>query len=224
MEDKPKTPPSTGGLQIPASKEIALKSATEIVQTAAVRTPADLAAALRPADPAALVQTEQNQRRDVDKVPKSLTEQPDMDIRRQTLTETLNVQKRIRQEATVIRFISRFPELTIYVNIGETDREPGGQLVRRDKKIQFKGGLFETVDARVAQMIRQHRACGSQLFREESDEATAALRRAAAIKQNALRSPTYSGPTSSLDAGEAAIARGMNELDALENNLLRQGV
>lgn len=211
-------PHKPSGISIPSGK-----TAAPVPQQSAIKSPADLAASLQPNDPQKIVAPDPVQRRDMPHEPKAAAEHIERDMKTETLSAVLNRKVQAAKASKIVRFISRFPELIIYVNMGGTEREPGGQLIRKDKKIAFAGGVYETTDARVAQMIRQHPQCNGTLFREESDETTAALRRAAATKQAAMRSPTFSGPTSSLDGGEAAIMRGMHDLDQIETNLMKQG-
>lgn len=199
------------------------KRADPVQQGAPIRTPADLAATLQPTDPNAVVDKGPVNRHEMPSDPKEAQPHVERDVKAETLSSVLNRRVQERAAQKVVRFIARFPELILYVNMGATDREPGGQLIRKDEKIAFKGGVYETTDKRIAQMIRQHPQCGSTLFREEDNETTAALRRAAALKQASMRNPTFSGPTSSLDGGEAAIMRGMHDLDALETNLMKGG-
>lgn len=209
-------PTKPTGISIP-------KRADPVAQPNPIRTPADLAATLQQADPNKVVEPGPVNRHEMPGQPKAATEHVERDMKSETLSSVLGRRVQAAEARKVVRFIARFPELILYVNMGATDREPGGQLIRKDEKIAFKGGVYETTDKRIAQMIRQHPQCGSTLFREEDNETTAALRRAAAVKQASMRNPTFSGPTSSLDGGEAAIMRGMHDLDALETNLMKGG-
>ena len=154
---------------------------------------------------------------------KDFREDKPVDVQKATMHDAMREQQLARSGPKTFTFISKFPDLNIYVNMGDSEREPGGQMIRRDKRVQFKRGTYTTTDPREAAMIRRHPACGTQVFRETEDESVFHLRRAAAARRASMDNPTFAGPTSSLDGGEMGILQGQRELAQLEERLMNGG-
>lgn len=111
------------------------------------------------------------------------------------------------------RFISRYPDLQIYVAVGD----------RKDVPIKFRHGAFNTSDPLLIEAIRSHNRCGTVLFREENDPNIVALREEAARRRDNLRAPSYAGPTTSHDGNEMAFNRQDSDLAAIEQQVVDFG-
>ncbi len=99
------------------------------------------------------------------------------------------------------RFMSPYPRLTIYVDIGRRETENGNTRTS-PVPIVFKNGTFLTSDARVAAAIRKHKKCNTNLFREVNDVTAAARMMAAQQAETLLRNSVQQGPTGAGDGSE----------------------
>lgn len=103
---------------------------------------------------------------------------------------------------TQYRFISAYPNLTIYVYMGLKENV-NGQLRDAPSRIRFKNGGFFTSDERLGKAILAHPKCNTQLFRHVESTDAAARMVVATQEQEKMRTPTFSGATSSGDGNEA---------------------
>lgn len=111
------------------------------------------------------------------------------------------------------RFMSRFPQLQIYVPA----------FGRKDFAVKFKNGIFATSEPELADALAAHSGCNTALFREESDVRRVAVRAAADRQRAALLSPSHVGAVASSDGNEANFARQTAELESLEHKMLNGG-
>lgn len=111
------------------------------------------------------------------------------------------------------RFMSRFPQLQIYVPA----------FGRKDFAVKFKNGIFATSEPELADALAAHAGCNTALFREESDVRRVAVRAAADRQRAALLSPSHVGAVASSDGNEANFARQTAELESLEHKMLNGG-
>ena len=160
------------------------------------------------------------QRRD-DHATKDFTPAIPPDPQRETIASALASQANAKRGTTTFNFLSKFPNLTIYVNTGATEREPGGQLISRATPVKFFNGVFQTTSAKLAALIRLHPQCGSQLFRETESEELFHLRKAAAAREAATRAPTFSGATASSDGAELGLLNQQKAMLDIENRILQ---
>lgn len=103
---------------------------------------------------------------------------------------------------TQYRFISVYPNLTIYVYMGLKENV-NGQLRDAPSRIRFKNGGFFTSDQRLGKAILAHPKCNTQLFRYVESTDAAARMVVSMQEQEKMRTPTFSGATSSGDGNEA---------------------
>ena len=111
------------------------------------------------------------------------------------------------------RFMSRFPQLQIYVPA----------FGRKDFAVKFKNGIFATSEPELADALAAHSGCNTALFREENDVRRVAVRAAADRQRAALHSPSHVGAVASSDGNEANFARQTAELESLEHKMLNGG-
>lgn len=110
-------------------------------------------------------------------------------------------------------FMSRYPKLTTYVK--KRPHEP-------EIKVEFKNGIFMTLDPEIAAGMRMHPRFG-KLYREEKNINTAALRAEAARQRDDIRSPTFAGSTTSVDGNEHAFFGQDRTLSDLERRVIETG-
>lgn len=103
---------------------------------------------------------------------------------------------------TQYRFISVYPNLTIYVYVGLKENVQG-QLRDAPSRIRFKNGGFFTSDERVGKAMLAHPKCNTQLFRHVESADAAARMVVATQEQERMRTPTFSGVAASGDGNEA---------------------
>ncbi len=199
--------PASAAKPVDASNEEKLKETLEKALT-----PDPVEKSILTAEPA-------TPRRD-DHEPKSFAKHQEPDVQRETLAAAITAQANAKKSEETFNFMSKFPNLTIYVNMGDTEREPGGALIRRDRQVQFKNGVFQTTDKKLAGAIRLHSQCGTQLFRETVSEELFHLRKAAAARGAATMSPTFAGATSSMDGGELGLLNQRRVYEDIENRIM----
>jgi len=192
--------------QKPLLKKTAAAAATA---TAPMPTPEDSAPGISPATShqalAALAVTA-NRRDDI--APKEMS-----DV--QVLDPSANVIARadaMPKETAQFIFMSRYPLLTMYVPVKQ----------RSDFRIDFKNGVFATSDADIAAGMRMHPRFG-RLFREEASVRTAAIRAEAARQREGMRTPTFSGATTSVDGSEQVFFGADRTLADLERRAIETG-
>lgn len=172
-----------------------------------------------PADPAAAVAQQATPRRD-DHEAKTFAAHRDPDVKQETLAAAIAAQALDKKGEQTFNFMSRFPSLVIYVNTGAQEREKGGEMIRRDTPVQFKNGVFQTTDKKLAALIRMHPQCNTQIFRETVSEEMFHLRKAAAARGAATRSPTFAGATASSDGGELGLLNQQRVFEDIENRIM----
>lgn len=102
-------------------------------------------------------------------------------------------------------FLSQFPALQIYIDMGLTETEAGtSNVVSRPVAVRFTSGVFITKNSAIAAAMRKHKRFGS-MFREELNAEATMMRAKLADARAKLRSPTYAGPTASSDGQESAF-------------------
>lgn len=103
--------------------------------------------------------------------------------------------------AQQFRFISVYPNLTIYIYAGLREMVDGRERPA-PTRIRFKNGGFFTSDPTIGKAIMKHPKCNTQLFRHVESAATAAQMVVSQQAAETMRTPTFHGATSSGDGGE----------------------
>lgn len=171
------------------------------------------------ADQAAAVAPQNTPRRDEHET-KTFVAHRDPDVRQETLAAAIAARALEKKGEQTYNFMSRFPNLVIYVNMGGQEREKGGELIRRDTPVQFKNGVFQTTNKKLAALIRMHPQCNTQIFRETVSEEMFHLRKAAAARGAATRTPTFAGATASSDGGELGLLQQQRVYEDIENRIM----
>jgi len=112
-----------------------------------------------------------------------------------------------------VRFLSRYPDLTIYIPLR-------GQA---DVPVKFRNGAFNTSDPAVIKAMRKHPRCGTVLFREEADARVVAVRQAAAEQLALMKRPTFAGPTTSADGNEQVFNMQQANLESVVHSAVDFG-
>lgn len=118
---------------------------------------------------------------------------------------------------TQYMFMSRFPQLVVYVEMGKFVEEKG-RAIRAPVQVKFANGIFVTSHEDLAQALRSHKRCG-RLFNEERSRELVAVREAAARARANMTSPAFVGATASTDGSDPAFLRQAAELETLENRV-----
>lgn len=102
---------------------------------------------------------------------------------------------------THVLFISPYPNLVIYADLGGTMKDRD-EVVRRQVKVQFKNGFFRTDDPELIKAIRSNRRCNTRMFREAPSNEAGVLFRAAEEARNSMRAGAVSGVTTSAQGND----------------------
>ena len=173
----------------------------------------------QPAEQAAAAAPQNTPRRDEHET-KTFVAHHDPDVRQETLAAAIAAQALKKNDEQTFNFMSRYPNLVIYVNTGAQEREKGGELIRRDTPVQFKNGVFQTTNKKLAALIRIHPQCNTQIFRETVSEEMFHLRKAAAARGAATRAPTFAGATASSDGSELGLLHQQRVFEDIENRIM----
>jgi hypothetical protein len=120
---------------------------------------------------------------------------------------------------TTLHFISRYPTLTLYVDVGFREQHQGVGIVR-NVPIRFKDGRYLTENLEVAKALRAHPKFNA-MFQEAQTAQLAAYVAGAARAREMMRSNITAGPASSADSNDFAQMGRMTELDNIDNTLFR---
>ena len=114
-------------------------------------------------------------------------------------------------------FISRYPQLTLYIDVGFREQHQGVGIVR-NVPIRFKDGQFRTDNARVAEALRKHSKFNA-MFQEAKSQQLAAYVAGAARARTLLRNNVTAGPAASSDNNDHAMMMREAELTGVEERL-----
>lgn len=110
----------------------------------------------------------------------------------------------------VVVFMSRYPSLTIYVPVGNTQH-----------RLDFQHGILRVDDPKVAAIIRESKRFKSGMIRESGKTETAAMREAIERRRSVMRSAVQGGMDNSTFGSDASYMAQHAELDTAELRLMR---
>lgn len=123
------------------------------------------------------------------------------------------------QFGEIYMFLSRFPSLTLYVEVEGTRAD--GTVGRMNQPIQFKNGTFTTRDRNIAAAVRNHRRCNTVTFREAPSQEAAAMFAAANRARANMRTGVQVGVVSAAQGNDMAFMQHEAQLGNVEDRIIQ---
>ena len=115
-------------------------------------------------------------------------------------------------------FASRYPALTLYVNVGQVQFDKHGTRQPRNYPVTFRNGLYTTKSKAVAEALRAHPRFNG-MFQEVRSAAVASLVSATASARAKMQQQITHGPAGSNVPSEAAFMQQAAQIAQVEQKL-----